>query len=252
MSFDPAILTKYADLVGGAIGFTLTLMVLSYIFGDNFLFRLATHIFIGVAAAFATVIVIQNVIIGRLFLPLIEQPGKMALQTIPPLLMGLWLFTKLSPRLARFGNPVVAYLVGVGAAAAIGGAVIGTIFPQVGATTALLDMNTVETSAKSIAAQSGKEISVGWIIFQNVIILIGTMTTLVFFHFGARPQTDQTVRRPAWIEIVSWVGQIFIAVTLGALFAGVLASALAAFIERIHFLWNFILYNVVPVIFPIQ
>ena len=33
------------DLIGALLGFVLTIFVLSYIFGDNVLFRIATHLF---------------------------------------------------------------------------------------------------------------------------------------------------------------------------------------------------------------
>lgn len=110
-------LIKNADTIGAVVGFVLTLLVFSYIFGDNFLFRLTTHVFIGVAAGYAAVLVVYNVIL----------PQKFSLQQdelvrwLPPLIFGLLMLTKLSPRFSRFGNPVLAYLVGAGAAAAIGG-----------------------------------------------------------------------------------------------------------------------------------
>jgi hypothetical protein len=63
--------------------------------------------------------------------------------------------------------------------------------------------------------------------------------TLVYFHFGVRTQTGQPARKPAWIEITGMIGQGFIAVALGAVFAGVYAAALAAFVDRMYFLWDF-------------
>ena len=98
-----------AEPLGTIIGFVLTLMVFSYIFGDNFLFRLATHIFIGVATGYAAVLVIYNIIF-----PMLAQPGNELVRLGPPLILGVWLLTKTSPRLSRLGNPVLAYLVGVG------------------------------------------------------------------------------------------------------------------------------------------
>ena len=55
-----------ADLVGLLIGFSFTIFILSYILGDNFLFRFATHIFIGAAAGYTSVITIYNVILPQL------------------------------------------------------------------------------------------------------------------------------------------------------------------------------------------
>ena len=70
---------KLAEPLGTIIAFALTLMVFSYIFGDNGLFRLATHIFIGVAAGYAAVVVIYNIII-----PVILNPGDEMLRVGHP------------------------------------------------------------------------------------------------------------------------------------------------------------------------
>ena len=44
------------DLAGTILGFFLTLMVFSYVFGDNGLFRAAIYIFVGVASGYAAVV----------------------------------------------------------------------------------------------------------------------------------------------------------------------------------------------------
>jgi len=49
------------DLIGTIIAALLTIMVLSYLVGDNPLFRIATHIFIGVAAGYAGVVAWDSV-----------------------------------------------------------------------------------------------------------------------------------------------------------------------------------------------
>ena len=207
-----------AEPLGTIIGFVLTLMVFSYIIGDNFLFRLATHIFIGVAAGFAAVLVIYNIIF-----PVLAKPGDELVRLGPPLILGLWLLTKTSPRLSRLGNPVLAYLVGAGSAAAISGALLGTIFP-------LVDQSTRELTGTGL-----------WnVIVNGSIILLGTITTLVYFHYGAHPTPSGVTKRETPIEIVSLVGQVFIAITLGAIFAGVYLAVLSVFIERVRFVWDFI------------
>ena len=218
-------LVKNADTIGATVGFVLTLLVFSYIFGDNFLFRLTTHIFIGVAAGYAAVLVVYNVL-----LPQIRSPQGGLLQWVPPLVLGLWMFAKLLPRFSRFGNPVLAYLVGAGAAAAIGGAIFGTLFTQVDATT-----NLFQTSQGNV-----------WNWIFNGLILLGTVTTLIYFHFSVRSTPSGTSKRLMFIEILSLVGQVFIAITLGALFAGVLVATLSAFVERMAFLWKFIWETLIP------
>jgi hypothetical protein len=218
------------DLVGAILGFVLTLMVVSYVIKDNALFRLAVHIFIGVAAGYATVLVIYNVLWYQLLVPLLNNPLEQLSLVAPPLLLGIWLLTKASPRLSRVGSPVVAFLVGVGAATAISGAISGTLFPQVGATINLFDLGATGLSGSKL---------LGWVV-NALLILIGTITSLAYFHFGVRSRGDQTAQRPLWIEILSQIGQVFIAVAFGTLFAGAYAAALAALVERISFVWKFL------------
>ena len=221
-------LAELANPIGLLVGFFLTLMVLSYIFGDNPLFRVAIHVFIGVAAAYVTVLVVNNIVWNRLLKPVISGSADNLSLAIISLLLGAWLMVKVSPRLSRFGSPVLAYLVGVGAATAIGGAVVGTIVPQVRASVNLVDFD--------IASQAGVS-RVAW--FRDaVLILVGTVTTLAFFHFGARGRSAQPAQQPRVAQWLGQIGQIFIAVTFGALFAGVYGAALAALVERIAFIWN--------------
>ncbi len=214
-----------ADLTGMLIGFTLTVFILSYVIGDNVLFRLATYIFVGVAAGYVTIVTVYNVLWPQLLLPFLndDKAGMTlaALYLIPSAL----LLTKLSPRLSRLGNPAVAILVGIGAAAAIGGAIFGTIFPQTGAAVASFE---------------------GYNLLNGSILLIGTLTTLLFFQFGHRTTAQPANLRSQIRQVVRFIGKLFIAVTFGALFAGVYITALTALIERFTYLWQFIKNVVLP------
>lgn len=237
---DPETITALADPIGLVVGFLLTLMVLSYILGDNPLFRLAVYIFIGVASGYAAVLAFYNVIYFQVIRPLLENPaGNLAL-AVPVLILFLWLLTKASPRLARLGNPLLAYLVGVGAAVALSGAVMGTILPQVGATIAPFDL--------SLAPQTpdGQGTRLVSYIVGPVFILLGTVVTLGYFHFGVRPKGEGLPpQRPPLVEnFIVPAGQLFIAITFGALFGGVYAAALAALVDRVGFLWEVILHFV--------
>jgi len=51
-------------------------------------------------------------------------------------------------------------------------------------------------------------------------MLVGTITTLVYFHFGAKA-TAGGPQRSKLVIWLGWIGQVFIAITLGVLFAGV-------------------------------
>lgn len=215
-----------ADLVSGGISFLLTLMVLSYLIGDNPLFRIAIYIFIGVSAGYVAAIAWHQVLYPRLVLPLLSASLGERLLLIIPLVLALLLLLKLSSRTASLGTLPMAFLVGVGAAVAIGGAVMGTIFPQTQASMNVFNLST--------AGQYRLER-----IFEGAFLLVGTVTTLVYFQFGAKA-TAAGPQRGKLVRFLSWVGQIFIAITFGVLFAGVFMAALTALIERLNFIVTFL------------
>lgn len=201
------------------LSFSLTLMVLSYLWKDNPLFRIGIYLFIGVAAGYAAAVVINSVVVPKMVLPFFDifngSLVDVLIRTLPPVILGLLLFTKLSPRASWLGTPSMAFLVGVGAAAALGGAVLGTLFPQIQAT-----------------AQLGS--------FQAFIILIGTILTLLYFQFSVRNRPSGSVWIGRTMDGLRWGGQVFIAITFGVLFAGVYSAALSAMIERLNFLVTFV------------
>ncbi|HEY5728718.1 MAG TPA: hypothetical protein VIS72_01610 [Anaerolineales bacterium] len=215
------------ELISALIGLILTLMVFSYLIGDNLLFRVAVYLFIGVASGYAATIVWHSVLTPRLFAQL-GDPSRLAL-AIVPLLLSISLLAKLSPRISWIGNFAMAVLVGVGAATAIGGAVVGTLIPQAEAAMDALNFRTAGTSSGAVFS-----------LIEGMVMLSGTVLTLAYFQFGAKRADDGVVKRNVVFEFLAWLGQIFIAVTFGVLFAGVYMAALTAMIERLSFIINFV------------
>ena len=220
--------TGLLDFIEVGLGFLLTILIFSYLLGDNPFFRLAIHIFIGVSAAYVAIITINNVLIPRLILPLIKGSGGDRLLSLLLLIPSLFLLTKVTP-LRKAGNWSVAILVGIGAAVSIGGAVTGTLFPQI-----LGTINSVDPSAYSISTNLWDQAINGF------IIILGTVTTLLYFHFGTLEKPGQPSERSQLIERISKIGKVFLAITFGALYAGVYLSALAALVERLSFVWEFL------------
>ncbi|MEN8172425.1 MAG: hypothetical protein ABFS03_06040 [Chloroflexota bacterium] len=217
-----------ADLSGALLGFTFTILILSYMIGDNPLFRFAIHIFIGVSAAYAAAVTLNQVILPQLIYPLIDGTRATTIVALAFLIPSLLLLTKLYAPWEKFGNPAVAIMVGVGAAAAVGGASLGTVFPQVSAA-----INTVDNNN-----------------FINALILtVGTLTTLIYFQFSPLPGKGNAAQKASILHWVGQVGQIFIAITFGALFTGVYLAALSALIDRLSFLWSIIRDYFVPIFF---
>jgi hypothetical protein len=213
------------ELISAIVGLLLTLMVFSYLIGDNPLFRVAVYLFIGVASGYAATSVWNYVLLPRLSQALV---GLNPLAFLP-LIFALSLLAKLSPRISWIGSFAMAVLVGVGAAAALGGALIGTLLPQAQAAIDGFDI----LSAANVGQVASR-------LLGGVIMLAGTVFTLASFHFSAGRAADGAPARNRIIEGIAWVGRIFIAITFGALFAGVYMSALTALIERLSFILSFI------------
>jgi hypothetical protein len=212
------------ELISGLVGLLLTLMVFSYLIGDNPLFRIAVYLFIGVASGYAATIVWHYVLVPKLSQAL----GSFNPLAIVPLILGLSLLTKLLPRISWIGSFAMAVLVGVGAAAAVGGALIGTLLPQAQAAIDGFDLR---------SAGGGNPLLQ---LVEGGVMFLGTVFTLASFHFSAGRAADGAPKSNRIIEGVAWVGRIFIAITFGVLFAGVYMSALTAMIERLSFILNFI------------
>jgi hypothetical protein len=221
MAFSP-------DLLTGILAFIMTLLIFSYWLGDTPLFRSAIYLFIGVSAGYVAAVIWREVMLLRLIKPILIGTPSERLFALIPFVLGLLLLTKMLPPLSKIGTPSMAFLTGVAAAVAIGGAVLGTIFPQ---TRSAIDAFDLRNAAASSAGEQ---------LFTGLTLLIGTVTTLAYFQFTAKQHGKQGSRRSRIVESMAFLGRIFIAVTFGVIFAGVYASALTALIERLSFIWQFI------------
>jgi len=211
-------MTLSIDLITGFASFIVTLLILSYLLGDNPLFRMTTYIFTGVSAGYVAVVALWQVLWPKLFMPLLFGTSMERAYTAIPLLGFGLILMKIWPRLSKLGSPAMAYLAGAAAAVAIAGALTGTLLPQAGATINAFD---------PLSGASFFDLLV-----NGSIILVGTVTSLAYFHFGAHNTADGAARRFFPIELLAWVGRIFIAIALGVIFAGVYSAALTALIER--------------------
>jgi hypothetical protein len=119
------------------------------------------------------------------------------------------------PRLAYVGNFALAYLVGVGAAVALGGALLGTLVPQIRATSQAL--------------------SVDWqFLADGVLVVVGTVCTLMVFNFGVPEQRGLAGMWGQLTRLLASIGRMFLTVALGVAFAGALTASLSILIGRIQ------------------
>ena len=204
------------EQIGLWAGLILSLMVFSYLLGDNFLYRLAVYIFVGLAAAFVTIVTVESVLIPWLSTTIAAPNatgGQRALGLIP-LVLGLLLLFKTTPRIGRLGNLALAFIIAVGAAVAIVGALSGTLIPLMNATAQTVNSD----------------------LLNGFILVIGVISSLTYFQYLGRRAPGGGFRQSLPIQFLRTIGRGFIVVTLGALYGGAILTGLTVFSERIAYI----------------
>ncbi len=216
------------------LSFVLTLMVFSYVLGDlplvGHLYRTAVYIFVGMSAAFATIVAYESVILP--YLQDIQNPetswtalGNSADVAIfaTALLFGLLLLLKPIASLSWLTNSALAVVIVVSAATAVVGGLSGTLIPLVVATAAVPD---------GLATDFGA-------LTNTLLVFVGVVTALFYFQWQARRDDDGApVQSPVSRGIRNF-GKIFIVTALGAIYATTMLTALTILAERIGFVFQF-------------
>lgn len=216
------------EITGPFIAAVLTVMILSYIFGDNVLFKLASHVFIGVAVGYAIIVIWYEV-----FWPAISSGN--VINVLPALFLCFLLIFKIRPthgQLANIlGSIALAFVLGVGAALAIGGAIFGTLWPQI---SAMANISVNPNHYPDTATDVGL---VTWL--NNIIIVLGTIGTFFYFTFAVRSHGLLGGLREGFVRFWAGMGRLMIIFTLGALFANTVSARVALLISRLQFLAHF-------------
>lgn len=207
-----------AEQIGLWAGLILSLMLFSYLLGDNFFYRLALFIFVGLTAAFVTIVTVESVIIPWVNTTLLSPGAPLAVRVtgLLPFLLGLLLLLKRVPRIGRLGNLALAFIIGVGTAVAIVGAISGTLLPLTRATGAGLAGD----------------------LLNGFLIVIGVISSLLYFQFSTRRLPGGDVRRGLLLRIFGAFGRGIITVTLGALYGTAILTGLTLFSERLAFIFS--------------
>jgi len=209
------------ETAGLVVGAVLTLLVFSYLLGDNPLYRLALHLFVGALVGYSFGIVVRDVLLGMVLGQWLTDPQAV----LAPLVLGLLLLFKGFPRYAYVGNIAVAFLVGVGAAVALSGALLGTLIPQVGATGRAMSLPSL------LSFRAG--------LLDGLLIVVGTVCTLMASTFAAQKQRGLAGAWGQIVRLAAGIGRVFLIVALAVAFAGAVTASLSIFIGRLQYLIGF-------------
>lgn len=184
-----------------------TIAVWSYLVGWRRLFVLMQHLLAGLATGYLVLLAIRDVLVPRLVVPLIEDPRDRPLLVVALVLVGMLVAASWLPRRAM--APVAAILVGGIAAFALGGAVVGTVLPQIAAA-----LPTTGAASPDLAG-------------QVISLAITSLVLLAFLHGAPRGRlTARAAVSGRWLlvgGIGGWLGFLVV-------------SRLSLLVDRVAFL----------------
>jgi len=176
------------------------------------------HLFVGALVGYSFGILLRDVLYEMVLLQLLTNPPAV----VVPLVLGILLLIKGLPRHAYIGNFSVAYLVGIGSAVALSGALLGTIVPQIGAT------------GRALSPASQASFRLG--ILDSVLIIGGTVFTLMAFTFTAQKRQGLAGVWAQIVRVAARIGRLFLVFAFGIAFAGAVTATLSILIGRMQYL----------------
>jgi hypothetical protein len=178
----PVLTSPFAASLGMWIGGLLTLMILSFLYRDNPFYKFAEHLFVGVSAAYWMVVGFWTTLIPNLIARLWPShmggvlpsatTNKPELMYVIPLVFGLLMLARLSPKASWLSRWAMAFVIGFAA---------GTNF------TRYLQSDFVSQIHSSISPIYSPGMSVmGTIgnVFSNLVVFAGLLGALIYFYFS--------------------------------------------------------------------
>lgn len=192
--------------IGTIIAGLLTLAILTFLYRDNPIYKMAESLLIGVSIGYTLVIVWSNTLVTLMFGPLFGD-GKIAL--IVPLILGLLMFARFIPRISGLTKIPIAVMIGSGAGIAI---------------PTMLEQRTL----RQIDATVAPLISGGNIDWSALVILVGVICTMCYFYFSREHEGlfGKTAKAGTW----------FLMIFFGTTFGYTVMSRMSTLIGRMEFL----------------
>jgi hypothetical protein len=198
-------------IIGVWVAAALTLMIFSFLYKDNPIYKLGEHIFLGVSLGYGWCLYYWNDIFTNAVAPLLypESGDPHNFWVLIPIVLGFFILLRVVPRLAWLSRFSFAFYIGGFAGLAVPNVISGTFLPQLTAT-----MGPIGPDWNAAIAQ--------------LILLIGVFTTVVFFFFS--------LEHRGTVGGISRIGVLFIMVAFGAGFGYTVMARVSLLIGRFQFM----------------
>lgn len=201
------------DLLGAWLAIFLTVCILSFLYEDNPVYKLAEHVFLGVSIAIGIIEQYYSVFQPNLIDKL---KGGEALSVVPLVLIGL-LFFKLSRKLDWVARIPIAFIVAVYAGVKLTGEANANLMTPIRASMQDLGDLYERYGLWSMDAAGAGVIS-------GLVLALGLCATLMHFYFSA------ALSRP--LRVVSRFGVLMLMLSFGASFGFTVMGRISLAIGR--------------------
>jgi len=197
-------------LIGAWVATGLSLFMYSFLYKDNPFFKLSEHIYVGVSVGYTLMITYDEVIVKKLYVPMVQQ-GNWWL--VLPMLLGLLVLARFIPALAWLSRISFAFIVGFGSGTAIPRQISSYILQQLQGT--LKPLVTVGAGGVSGFTFAG---------LNTLLVLVGVVSVLFYFFFS--------IEHTGIVHRVARVGIYFLMVSFGAGFGYTVMARMSLLIGR--------------------
>jgi len=200
--------------IGEIIGFwasaAMTLIILSFIYKDNPVYKFGEHLFLGTALGYSWCICYYNDIYPNAIGPLFPRHGEPRnYLVLIPIVLAIFIMLRMVPSLAHLSRMSFAVLIGGYAGLAVPAVIMANFLPQITSTMGALGPDWATA-------------------INRLVLLIGVFTTLIFFFFS--------LEHRGVVGRISRVGVLFIMVGFGASFGYTVMARVSLLIGRLQFL----------------
>lgn len=227
---------KGADVgktVGIIVAAGLTLIMYSFLYRDNALFKVAENLYVGVTLGYGAVLVWRQSLRPEVYEPVFLAPTwgafwyAMAHRSVP-IILGILLLTRLSRKYGWLSRYSYATMIGWGSGLAIAVVTHTYILRQLYAAVAPFQ-TAVGKNAGSLPAFSGMWfLHVALPMLGAIVVLVGTVSVLFYFFFSVEHKRAG--------RAVSKIGILFLMVSFGASFGYTVMGRVSLLIGRVQFL----------------
>ena len=197
------------DIIGVWLSVLMTLCILSYLYGDNPFYKIAEHIFVGVSAGYIFALTwwdqIWPNLFGRLFPSYVDAGFDFSPSYIIPLILGIFMLFRLIPSLSWLARFPIAFIVGMAAGLKVYVYINSNILMQ------------IQNSGIDFSKSGGE-------IFNHILILVGVISSLVYFFFSKEHKGT--------IGKISKLGIYFLMIKFGASFGFAVMGRISLLIGR--------------------